>query len=61
MAFNNFLNASNPPAEAPMPTTGNRFGDLIAGLSIVVLTLVAFMIELLLHHFIIENSFTASN
>jgi hypothetical protein len=23
MALNNFLNASSPPADAPMPTTGN--------------------------------------
>ena len=29
MAFSNFLNASSPPADAPMPTTGNRLEDLM--------------------------------
>jgi len=29
IAFNNLLNASNPPAEAPIPTTGNKFDERI--------------------------------
>ena len=29
MAFNNFLNASKPPAEAPIPTTGKALVDLV--------------------------------
>jgi hypothetical protein len=34
MALSNFLKASYPPAEAPMPTTGKRLGDFIRAASI---------------------------
>jgi hypothetical protein len=32
MALSNLLKASRPPAEAPTPTTGNKFSDKIFGL-----------------------------
>src|ERR1019366_2240058 len=55
MALSNFLKASNPPAEAPIPTTGNWFGDLMTGSGILGFILFAFIVELLLNRPLSKN------